>query len=140
MKTIFKTTSVFFILFAYFILMAHDVVPHHHHKGLVTFHNTKCTGHKHHEGQPEQEHNHKHDDQVCILKQSVIIPSNSARYGYFFFDFSEDIYSFNCIVFDSSAANSEFLSSIVLPFSPLIKFQYPNIVNNCLGLRAPPII
>jgi hypothetical protein len=78
-----KTTAIVFILLANIVLMAHAVLPHHHHELQVCLNLSHC----HHPEQNSPKHpadcNHEHDSGSpvtnCILKQLVIVPAYQGR-------------------------------------------------------------
>ena len=78
-----RTTAVAFLMLANFILLAHAVVPHHHHNKQVCLEKTHCI----HDGFTDEHDNnrdsHSHDGENnhndCVLKEPVGVLSNQWR-------------------------------------------------------------
>jgi hypothetical protein len=76
-----KTSSSVFILVANLIILAHAVVPHHHHQMQVCLGALHCLHDHHSTNQASSAHHNDHDGgkEACFLKQLVVIPSNQAK-------------------------------------------------------------
>ena len=136
-------TALVFLIIVNMILLAHALFPHHHHNYQVCLVNSHChddsKAHKHN----ADEHNHDHDGnnktQNCLLKQVVIIPSNSFKYQFKCIDYS--LFNSNLQFIPFYSETSAFAVSPV-SFSkkkPVYKSEYSFLINHSLGLRAPPI-
>lgn len=138
-----KITIIFLSFFVNTVLLAHTIIPHHHHKTEICIENSECNNdfetHKH----KSNEHNHDNNNsENCVLKQIVVIPSNHIKH--------------QCKCFECDDVQNEFngdfaiLSELVaLNYIPQLNsiYQYANlfssyskIINSSLGLRAPPTI
>lgn len=141
-----KRTALFFILLANIILLAHAVIPHHHHKSEVCIVNSHCQSNSeaHHHSIAENNHEHdgKNENEYCVLKQLVVIPSNLLRNEGKCLDYA-DKHSFSdgfqavlfnigsevfALVFETNASVT-YITSL-----------YSHFVNTGLGLRAPPVV
>jgi len=135
----FKRIALFFILFANTLLLAHSVVPHHHHKGLVVsldtplsndYNNQKINAHSHDNG----------DDADCVLKQEILIPGRSFRSAIdqqnedSVLNLIQDIN--NSIPFLANPIYYSTCSSFRVHYDLA---QYLFLLNNSQGLRAPPL-
>ena len=135
----FKRIALFFILFANTLLLAHSVVPHHHHKGLVVNLNTPLS--KDNNNQKINDHSHDNgDDADCVLKQEILIQGRSFRSA---IDQQNEASVLNLIQDINNSipilANPIYYS---LCSSSRIHFdlsQYLFLLNNSQGLRAPPL-
>jgi len=141
-----KKTALLFILLANIVLLAHAVVPHHHHKGLFCTEVTNCQivseDHRHHLSEPTHEHNGDKSAENCVLKQIVVVPVNSLRH------------EFKCVVCDDNHALVDDFQAVLSKSEPL--FFVPSLVSNAqivsnfspqsifalssIGLRAPPSV
>lgn len=135
----FKRIAIFFILFANILVLAHSIIPHHHHKGLVVSVATVNSSHNSHKS--FNDHSSDNDDDAdCALREEILVPGRSFRFAT-----------------DQQNENSElnFLQGInnAIPVSinPIFYFpcsfsqiqydlaQYLFLLNNSQGLRAPPL-
>jgi len=141
-----KKTAIFFILLASIVILAHAIVPHHHHKSQVCVENKHCQNDSLAHNHSTSEHNHEHDGsnetENCILKQIVVIPSNSNRQDFKCLgcDTNHSPFAdFHAVLFEN-----EFISfapkTISIAQIPLISSSHSNFVSNSLGLRAPPVV
>jgi hypothetical protein len=143
-----KITATFFLLTAAFILLAHAVIPHHHHQLQVCVEKAHCQedGNSH---QPETtKQNHQHDDNSdstnCILKQAVVLPSNQDKQVYDC-DFNKDNYSYDYLstflyAFVYTGTEAPIPDFCIVDLIPDILSSYSCYVNTSLGLRAPPAV
>ncbi|KAF0129221.1 MAG: hypothetical protein FD155_2710 [Bacteroidetes bacterium] len=75
-----KIIAYSFILIAGIILLAHDIVPHHHHeKDAIEQSQTYSsdTDKDHHHGFPQ--HKHQQDDYLFIIRQAFVLSPNLGR-------------------------------------------------------------
>lgn len=141
-----KGTAIFFILLANIILLAHAVVPHHHHKSEVCIVNSHCQtdsdAHKHSDIEHNHEHDGKNEKEYCVLKQVVVIPSNSVRHECKCIDCNNNHSPFG--EFQAVLFKNELIVFVPIFITnahvPLITSSYTHFVNNGLGLRAPPSV
>ena len=139
-----KTMTLVFLVFANIILLAHAVIPHHHHQQLVCIEKTHCDGEKesHEHSLPERNHQHDGNDNPfsCILKQAIALPINPGK------ELSD------CISSLSNFSLNYFITSVLTEdrflindnqASDLIPFlfaEYTYYISSNLGLRAPPAV
>lgn len=75
-----KATAVVFISIGLIIMLAHSFVPHHHHGANIYFEDFHHENNSHPNDDYSSDncnaHNHKHDIELCILQQAVILPVN----------------------------------------------------------------
>lgn len=138
-----RGTSFIFVLLANIILLAHAIIPHHHHKTEETI---VCSGtqsegivHKHSSNTSEHEHHRGRDYDCCLLKQVEVIPSNTFRQVCKCKDYNDNSPQF-CeyqVILPENNTGIHALESEKNP-GPLIQFTYSQIVNNAIGLRGPP--
>lgn len=140
-----KKTALFFVLFANFILLAHAVIPHHHHEDEFCVFNVYCNSSDFSQSildlDHHNDHNHSSDAECCDLIQEVIIPSNYLNQFCKCLCFNcDNSLNLNCIATLIDNKIEYFVQEYVKnPIPPLI-FTFTQIVNNLFGLRAPPIV
>lgn len=134
-----KSLTAFFIILANFILLAHAVIPHHHHKtDICIANNVDNVAHDNCDT-----HNHKHENEgdACVLNQIVVIASQQIRFENKDFDcddYQSQFDGIHAVLLNKSADKLCTLnSSSTKP--PLLAFTYSLFAGNSLGLRAPPI-
>lgn len=75
-----KIIAYSFILIAGIILLAHDIVPHHHHEKVAIEHSQTVdskTDKEHHHDFPE--HKHQQDDYLFVIRQAFVLSANLGR-------------------------------------------------------------
>jgi hypothetical protein len=75
-----KIIAYSFILTAGIIILAHDLVPHHHHEKDAIEHSQTCSTQaekEHHHDFPE--HKHQHDDYLFLIRQAFFLSPNVGR-------------------------------------------------------------
>jgi hypothetical protein len=136
-----KIIAFNFILIASFIILAHDLVPHHHHdevEAIEQFQTYSTNSEKEpHHNFPE--HEHLQDDYLYVIRQSLILSPNLGR----FLD-NDDDFTGNTGL-DNFFINSPTFLIVYSP--PDYKIPYwdnpQNFITNVtytFGLRAPPAI
>ena len=121
-------------------MLAHSIMPHHHHNGLVNNLSTQTRN----ESNTPNFNNHSHDsgdDTYCALKQEILIPGRSIRSGadqqnenteeQFFQDINNAILISTDPIYNSCCSS---LNHVHYDLS-----QYLFLLNNSQGLRAPPL-
>ena len=108
-----RAISIFFILLANIAILAHAVVPHHHHNKVFA-----------------AIVNVLDDDAQKALKD------NSYDSGSFDFDYQFDLFSADIVV---GTVASELLGSLPFVPKPYIAGSHLDYVARAIGLRAPPI-
>ncbi|MBW6459401.1 MAG: hypothetical protein K0B08_02405 [Bacteroidales bacterium] len=79
-----RLLSIWLMLFAHMILLAHNAIPHHHHPFQVCLinlhhHAGEDSSHSHGNELPSQDHDGAERDLPCILKQILAVPPNQIR-------------------------------------------------------------
>lgn len=137
-----KITAYSFILIANLILLAHAVIPHHHHQSVVCVTETECHDDKHEHDHDFSAKEHQHDENentsACILNQALITTSkdrllkncNNCSYNqnhdFYFFSVQEKIVLQPISATETTACNlNPFITTYVA-------------IN--LGFRGPPVI
>lgn len=138
-----KKVALIFLIVANIILLAHAVLPHHHHDKVVCVESSHCQtadlGHKH----SAKAHSHQHDTEnsnCCVLKQAVAIPANQTR---------NETECDGCSVdhsFDTHFTLTKIVTVGAIPEKlvahsvPDFSFWIPSYIAHSLGLRAPPTV
>ena len=137
-----KVTAFILILLANIILLAHAVLPHHHHKLQFCTEVSHCN---HHSNRNPWDTTHEHDGEEgsdCILKQLIIFPSNQVKQ------------ECNCTTSNDHHFTHEgwlaveiyqsiqprvvrLVTKIEIPLSTL---PYAYLTSSPAGLRAPPVV
>lgn len=139
-----KKTAFIFLFSAILILLAHAVIPHHHHSLEVCFADSHChdADENHEHSKPDCDHNDTKNDDCCVLNQVVLLPANSMRH------------EFNCAIcndfnppYDGTPTILSYTDFSVGSLSnkakvpiPLIESAYIQFVVLSSGLRAPPVV
>ena len=131
--------TLFFILLANIILLAHAAIPHHNHNKEVCIVNSHCQTNS---NDSKHKHDSKKDTECCILKQVVVILTNSVRQECNFTDLNDNhqpLYDYQAILlnYELELFVSKFATN---PHVPLISSSYTHFVSTALGLRAPPTV
>ena len=129
-----RAISLSFIVFANIILLAHVVIPHHHHDGIPVL----VAHHEHDENAPDNHHNDEMHDFWLLTIVKVRLGNEKQIYQSFDFDFD----FLPCIItLLSDNKTPHFKDDIVLPFRyhPYILPFYTGFIARSIGLRAPPV-
>ena len=135
------------ILFANLILLAHNVIPHHHHPHQVCLvtshcHSGESDSHSHENEIPLHEHDGTNGNEPCILKQVIAVPPNQLRLD----SWGSDLQCFNDAGFAVFNAGTYDTACIFIPSGRIILyplFHFSNFQTYCIsscGLRAPPVV
>jgi len=137
-----STKGLIFILVANILLVGHSILPHDHQDGLIWLHSDHYTDSDEPSGINSEATNHQHDgqddDQICLLKQVYLIPTDSSR--------------LDCSLVDNLSRNLDFQPiytnpdpTSYLPFfytvsgpPPLLLWRYSLLATHSIGLRGPP--
>ena len=141
-----RTTAIFFILLANIVLLVHAVVPHHHHQEQVCMVNAHCQNdskaHIHNTSAHDHEHDGSTETECCVLKQAVVIPSNSVRQEFKCLgcdDNHSQLVHFQAILFSNEFKS--FVPKIISIAQISLKTSsHSCFVHSSLGLRAPPTV
>lgn len=137
-----KLTVYTLILLANIILLAHAVLPHHHHQLQFCIEDSHC----HHHNVPDPlDASHDHDGENssdCLLKQLIIFPATQFKQVCKYTDGSDNPFIFH----DWQVI--EILKELQpIANSEATELLFPNITPTCYllfshssGLRAPPAV
>jgi hypothetical protein len=136
----FKKISFFFIAFATSVLMAHSIIPHHHHYGLVYKLRTACSN----ECISHNYSDHSHDtenESCCSLNQDILVPDKGLRSVEDFQDKVSDLdfnhFSVQTVVHSSDPLTTPCISPLTISYSEASRYLL--LLNRSQGLRAPPL-
>ncbi len=137
-----KFSAFSFILLANIILLAHAVIPHHHHDSVICIKQNHCQDDRIPYNHNVTEHNHQHDGNKnstsCILKQSVVVPTSQGRQlkscDNYSGNHNPDYYTQSHFGISDLQADSK-----VVAYYPVQAFYLLLFVTSALGLRAPPL-
>ena len=120
-----KTIATFFILFAGTIILAHAVIPHHHHDGIPV-----AARHEHNGNMPD----HSRTDQLHEFR--ILIKTNERMDNDQYPDF--DMNGFSCLF--SGYSRYRINDDVGLRFRQLPYTQsiHTALIARSIGLRAPP--
>lgn len=136
-----KIIAYSFILTAGFIMLAHDLVPHHHHEmdAIVQLQTYSSNAEKEHQDN-FPEHKHEQEDYLFIIRQALILSTNRGS----FLDNKVDravsggLYYFLINTPDFLIAYSS--PDYKFPFCDNPQNFISNDVAYSFGLRAPPTV
>ncbi len=132
-----KITAYSFILLANIVLLAHAVLPHHHHEQQVCIERTHCASdtdaHVHNNDAKDHQHDGNTNSTACVLKQAVLIPSAQGRI--LNNCDNHDFYILSNFGYVDLQPISEDVTYI-----PEFPSFFISFVTASLGLRAPPIV
>lgn len=135
-----RITAISFILFVSFVLLAHAVIPHHHHHGEFCMDN-QCQNDIETQTNNVGEHNHKNngnsEHQFCVLKQVVVVPQKILKSTYNFAD-DQNHSHLSQFLFFYSGYDLKCFASATSVFRNDKVFYHSLFVITGLGLRAPP--
>ncbi|MDR3338670.1 MAG: hypothetical protein LBT25_01000 [Candidatus Symbiothrix sp.] len=132
-----KWTGILFIFTANIFLLAHNIVPHHHHDGIPHFVFSDCCSHHH----DDDCCNHG-ENGACLFEQNIDAVYENGK---------EDCDCASCTALQHSGM---LLQAVLLTFTydfslvretdfsldpPYLINYYSDYLNQGLGLRAPPI-
>ena len=137
-----RTTSVFFLFIAGFLLLANVVIPHHHHTSNICFRHSHCHDESTHGKSNHSDHQHDDNYDICSLNSAVILPSaynteesiNSLNTGS-----HQNISDFTAIISNNNVTDP-YISVILWDDSPGLCSLFSVYLKSSLGLRAPPVV
>lgn len=139
-----KAIYVSLLLFANIIMLAHAVVPHHHHNGfivaLLESDHDKNHGHDHDHHHSSNPHNHDSNEssEQCALNEAYTRSDNDLKFGcYKNYDYGSAKY----FVSQAGINKFSFVNDYGLPFrqKPFIASYRSIFSSGSIGLRAPPV-
>lgn len=76
-----KLIAYCFILIGGLIILAHDLVPHHHHDEVEAIEQsqTYSSNHEKEHNHDFPKHEHQHDNYLCVIRQALILSPNLGR-------------------------------------------------------------
>ena len=140
-----RAIAILFISISNFVLLAHVIIPHHHHETEVCIVNTHCknisNAHDHELNKDSHEHDGNSESDYCLLKQLVLIPTQRG---------TQDLNESDLLVDTDHSDMSKFglissppdLSGLEAKRCKLTRFLFENYIlltTSGQGLRAPPI-
>ena len=136
-------TAFIFVLLANMVMLAHAVIPHHHHTEAPIEIAVECTDtnheeHTHHERIPFCDDDHEQGEIApCILTAAMLTPNNQFRYNTSLEQIStSDILLFTLLVFNYNAIADDIPNAVAeIENIPL----YSRLLVSSQGLRAPPV-
>lgn len=140
-----RITSLFFLILANIILLAHSLVPHHYHahSSIACTEDTHCEASEICTEDIQHESKHQHHDpsniSECQLKQAAVLPAglHDQDYG---LDWGH-IHFHDGYTASASQHFDAFLPLLLASQSwPDRTSQYLSFICASAGLRAPPII
>lgn len=137
-----KITAYIIILTANIILLAHAVLPHHHHQLQICIEGSHC--HHHHAPEPiDTSHDHEGENSAdCLLKQLIIFPSNHAKQACRCTDLTDGhflVLDWHAIEMQQEQESMAILEATDLEF-PSIVISYSHLLASSSSLRAPPAV
>ena len=136
-----RLTSIFFVILANVILLAHSVVHHHHHDNQICFEDSHCETHN----LPSNDHTGCHypqnDDNCCVLQDVVAIQNSDLRQEVkylFYIDLQNIFDGYQFLLADNAIHRTPFLY-ITPSRQSYSSALYLKVVRCVAGLRAPPI-
>ena len=134
--------------FACLVMLAHAVVPHHHHDNMACFVLPMDSedAHDHDCCDQEEDHQEKHDadhtNDCCLLNDILAIIPDSYKSENLTIDFSCDYYDishYSSIISASECEQGHEISYRDFRQKPFLDNSYEVYATHSLGLRAPPI-
>ncbi|MBW6502246.1 MAG: hypothetical protein K0B05_12710 [Bacteroidales bacterium] len=141
-----RTTAFAFLMLAGLLLLAHAVIPHHHHDKQICFVTPHClhdeSADEHDKNQLGHSHDEENDPDDCVLKNPVVLYSNQWRTDYKFYNISSSLSAFDDSQYSLLNGRKEFPIPVLSPFvyEHFTNCSYSVLVAASLGLRAPPVV
>lgn len=139
-----KFTAFSFLIIANIILLAHAIIPHHHHQKQVCLESKHCGNHTLTHNNGYDHDNHQHDSNnnpiSCFLSQLVIVPTNRA-YQICQCQHSDDHHSheFQNIIYSYNPGVNNPITKYRIIVPEIIPL-YNSFVCSSSGLRGPPLV
>jgi hypothetical protein len=135
-----KKTAFIFLLLANMVLLAHAVIPHHHHADVPTEVAVNCNNqeeHSHHENLPICNDDHEHGETTaCEFTEGILTPNIHNR-----LNVPSEQVSFDILFFTLFVSNySTIISCIDFPIEEIGSIPlHSRFLISSQGLRAPPV-
>ena len=127
-----KATAIFFILLANIFILAHGVIPHHHHDGIPV----AATHHEHDGSVPD----HRHTDDAHEVWLSTKVNARLGNEKQICRSFVCGFDLLSCLPALFSDYSTFSIQDDAVPFRhpPYIQLQHTESIARSIGLRAPP--
>ena len=138
-----RAASILFLLLANLILLAHTVIPHHHHDSEICLYGIYHSNHTENPQDCQSENKHtpdqKGDFEKCSLQHIAIIPQTNQDFSYAYQQVNDISFNKFLSYAVSSDHQNEPMLEIILRTYSLIPYNAPSLKSN-IGLRAPPLV
>jgi len=141
-----KTIKLLFLLLANMILLAHSIVPHHHHGEMETCFDTHCHDcheacyHEYH----DNTHQHEHEatstsDKCCNIDNCYLPTENKINIACQIHTKCDCAQAY--ILISYTLNMQDFVDDTIIHFrqNPYVPIFYLDFISQSLGLRAPPL-
>jgi Family of unknown function (DUF6769) len=135
-------TAFIFVLLANMVLLAHAVIPHHHHTEdpveiVVECTNTNHEDHTDHKRIPVCDDDHKEGEIAPCITTTMLVPNNQFRAITSLEQITtSNVLPFTLLVFNYNTIPDGTINSVeVIENVPL----YSRLLTSSQGLRAPPV-
>lgn len=136
-----KLTAYCFIILANIVLLAHAVIPHHHHYQQVSIERKDCVeksvAHTHGNSEKDPRRGCETDSNLCVLKQAFIVPSSQNRILHDCENCTDNHHQDLYILANFGDFDKQTFSQVVV-LIPKIPPSITPFVTIIPGLRAPP--
>ena len=138
-----RTAAYVFIFLANIVLLAHAVIPHHHHKDEICIVNSLYQQekelHRRFDAKEDCKHEGDRDLQICVLKnQAVAFPQKSLKQGNNCADNLHPYPTYQAIEADQGFGIQLFGISVIRHINTNLKTC--SCLSGSISLRAPPIV
>lgn len=127
-------------------MLAHAVVPHHHHNKQVCLINTHCINDditdEHGTTKKSHSHDGENNSEDCVLKEPVVLFSNQWKTDLKFNNNASDRSGLDDYHYNLLNSKTELLIPVFSSFiyERYTDSSYPYLISASLGLRAPPVV
>ena len=140
-----KGFNILIVILTGMLLLAHAIVPHHHHNlqvCVVDIHSGhKDATHDHSCNNENHQHDHEADDLSCILEKIVMFrPGQSEQDGKFILSLDDEANYFFVTIFSNPETNQFYSGELNNSSPPDLEKTYANQAPKTFGLRAPPTV
>ena len=139
-----KTIAVASIMLASIVLLAHAIVPHHHHNKHVCLVKSHCTNDNNKDEHGSTDKSHSHDGENnpdhCVLKESEAVLSDQWKSNFKFENNRSDRSGLDDYHYNLLNSSTEFVIHFLFSY---IHERHPDcsfsaLITTSPGLRAPP--
>ena len=118
-----RALSLSFLLLAGIVILAHAVIPHHHHNGISFLSDAA-----------HPEHDDAHEN--CLMSK-IYVKINNEKQKTQLHDFDFDLSPF--VFADDAISQTKFSNYLAITQKPYLLFDYTELIARSAGLRAPPL-